>query len=116
MFFFTVLIYSLTSHLCPDLRIPDTKDRIEVEKSQREQPSPCTTLRHLFVNSFLVAAAPPASALTAGGLTMSSLKLHLRDMRQLFSSQSKSEPAISVRRNCILINFETIRGIVLVDR
>ncbi|CAM9260732.1 unnamed protein product [Laminaria digitata] len=52
----------------------------------------------------------------AGGLTMSSLKLHLRDMRQLFSSQSKSEPAISVRRNCILINFETIRGIVLVDR
>lgn len=47
---------------------------------------------------------------------MSSLKLHLRDMRQLFSSQSKSEPAISVRRNCILINFETIRGIVLVDR
>lgn len=47
---------------------------------------------------------------------MSSLNLHLRDMRQLFSSQSKSEPAISVRRNCILVNFETLRGIVLVDR
>lgn len=47
---------------------------------------------------------------------MSSLNLHLRDLRQLFSSQSKSEPAISVRRNCVLVNFETLRGIVLVDR
>lgn len=47
---------------------------------------------------------------------MPSLNLHLRDMRQLFSSQAKSEPAISVRRNCVLVNFETLRGIVLVDR
>lgn len=47
---------------------------------------------------------------------MSLSNLHLRDLRQLFSSQVKSEPAISVRRNCILVNFETLRGIVLVDR
>ncbi|CAM9202332.1 unnamed protein product [Scytosiphon promiscuus] len=47
---------------------------------------------------------------------MSNLNLHLRDMRQLFSPQAKSEPAISVRRNCVLVNFETLRGIVLVDR
>ncbi|CAM9877879.1 unnamed protein product [Ectocarpus sp. 13 AM-2016] len=53
---------------------------------------------------------------SVAGVQMSSLNLHLRDMRQLFSSQSKSEPAISVRRNCVLVNFETLRGIVLVDR
>lgn len=51
-----------------------------------------------------------------GAIQASSLNLHQRDMRQLFSSQSKSEPAFTVRRNCILINFETLRGIVLVDR
>eukprot|EP00752_Nemacystus_decipiens_P002877 g2677.t1 len=55
-------------------------------------------------------------SIVAGGVQMQSLNLHLRDMRQLFSSQSKSEPAISVRRNCVLVNFETLRGIVLVDR
>ncbi|CAM9510961.1 unnamed protein product [Ectocarpus fasciculatus] len=54
--------------------------------------------------------------MSVAGVQMSSLNLHLRDMRQLFSSQSKSEPAISVRRNCVLVNFETLRGIVLVDR
>ncbi|CAM9255219.1 unnamed protein product [Pylaiella littoralis] len=52
----------------------------------------------------------------SAGVPMSSLNLHLRDMRQLFSYQAKSEPAISVRRNCVLVNFETLRGIVLVDR
>jgi hypothetical protein len=42
--------------------------------------------------------------------------LHARDLRQLFSANSASEPAIAVRRHVVLFNFETIRAIVLVDR
>jgi hypothetical protein len=42
--------------------------------------------------------------------------LHARDLRQLFSANSASEPAIAVRRHVVLVNFETIRAIVLVDR
>lgn len=42
--------------------------------------------------------------------------LHTRDLRQLFSANSASEPAIAVRWHVVLFNFETIRAIVLVDR
>lgn len=42
--------------------------------------------------------------------------LHTRDLRQLFSANSASEPAIAVRRHVVLFNFEAIRAIVLVDR
>ncbi|CAM9705295.1 unnamed protein product [Discosporangium mesarthrocarpum] len=50
------------------------------------------------------------------GISSSSIGLHNRDMRKLFGSQAVGEPSINVRRNVILVNIETLRGIVLVDR
>ena len=43
-------------------------------------------------------------------------RLQIRDLRQLFSTNSASEPTIAVRRHVVLFNFETIRAVVLADR
>ncbi|CAM9500048.1 unnamed protein product [Phaeothamnion confervicola] len=52
----------------------------------------------------------------SAGAFLSSLYLHNRDLRKMFSVTSSAEPSIQVRRNVILMNFEVLRAIVLVDR
>ncbi|CAM9806502.1 unnamed protein product [Choristocarpus tenellus] len=37
-------------------------------------------------------------------------------MRQLFASQAVGEPSINVRRNAVLFNLESLKGIILADR
>jgi hypothetical protein len=51
-----------------------------------------------------------------GKAAESGFYLHHRDLRQLFSTNSASEPSIAVRRSVVLVNLETVRGIVMCDR
>ncbi|CAM9197108.1 unnamed protein product [Chrysoparadoxa australica] len=63
---------------------------------------------------------PPTSAKLTKATNesrMSSLYLHHRDLRQLFSTnKASSEPAISVRRDFVLMNFDNLRAVIMADR